>query len=344
MTSTRSLLLASLGVALGVRLPAASEMPSYVHVLAHGQAGVWRIETASGDRQHLELSDYPEVMTVTHAVVTSWGELLFGAVNATQQWAIFAYNPGTGERAGVSGPIDGYGAVVRGSGPGFVPGISGLTLAPWGGLYALRAFQGPVHVSLATGDRTVVSQSAEPPVGPSPPLARPVDVAVESASSLLVMDEYEGLVRIRLEDGARVMAYPSTLFIEPPVRFDRLRDGRIVHLVPGTDALFVFDPRGPADAPLSGRGRGGGPAFGALGDVAVAPGGPVLVFDVADPAVYAVDPSTGDRTLVSGAARGRGPALPTALDRPTLAVFTAESVPPDASSRPVRRRLKRLAD
>jgi len=281
------------------------------------------------------------VLAVTHAALTPAGELLFAASNAAQQQALFAYHPGTGTRAGVSGPIDGYGEVLRGAGPPFGPLLTGLALAPWGGLWALRAFTGPLHVSVATGDRTVVSQSAPPAVGSGFPLARPVDVAVESAGTLLVMEEYEGLVRVRLADGARTMAYPSTRFIEPPYRFDLLPDGRIVHLAPGTDALFVFDPRTLVDRPLSGRGRGEGPAPVALVDVAVAREGAVIVVDAGGPDVLAVDPASGDRELLSGPQRGEGPGLPTALDRPALAVSAPASVPETPPARPVRRRLPR---
>lgn len=317
----------------------AAGAPAHAYVLARGQSGVWQVDLATGNRVPIDLSDYPEVLTVSQAVVTGTGELIFSATNAAQGRAIFAANPATGSRTGVSGPIDVFGDIVRGAGPPLEPATGGLALAPWAGLYALRSFLGPMHISLVTGDRSIVSQSAPPAVGSGAPLGRPVDLAVESTGSLLVMDEYEGLVRVRLVDGARTLAFPSTLFIEPPVRFDLLPDGRIVHCVPGTDAVFVFDPRTARDEPLSGRGRGTGPAFGAVADVAVHPGGTIVALDVGDPALVSVDPATGDRSLVSGAGRGGGEALPTADDRPTLAVYTPERVAAGLPPRPVRRRL-----
>ncbi len=333
------LLVAALGLASCLARPALAGLPPQVYVLARGQSALWEVGTETGDRRLLELAAYPAVMSVSHAVVTRGGELVFTATNAALQRAVFAYNPSTGSRVAVSGPLDGYGEVVRGAGPPLDPLVSGLALAPWGGLYALRGFLGPVLVSLATGDRTVVSQSVKPAVGEGFPLTRPVDLTVETAGSLLVMEEYEGLVRVSLDHGTRTMVYPSTQFIEPPYRFDRLPDGRVVHLAPGTDALFVFDPHTRVDAPLSGRGRGSGPPVGALSDLAVAPDGTVVVVDVMDPAVLAVDPTTGDRTLLTGPKRGAGPALPTALDRPTLASFAPESASPGVAPRLVRRRL-----
>ncbi len=341
MNAHRLVLIAALGAAVWAPRPAAADLPAQLYVVAPQQSAFWRIDTATGDREILELSDYPVVMKITRGLVTPGGELVFSAANAAQSHAILAYNPFTRTRSAVSGPVDGYGEVVRGSGPPFEPAVSGLALAPWGALYVLRAYQGPVHVSLATGDRNVVSQSSEPRVGYGFPMTRPVDVAVESAATLLVMDEHEGIVRVRLADGARTMAYPSTLFIEPPYRFDLLPDGRIVHLEPGLEAVFVFDPKSAIDAPLSGRGRGRGPSFGALSDVAVAPDGTVLVTDTADPALFAVDPATGDRTLLSGPARGRGVGLPTAVDRPMIVGFAAESVPANAPDRRARRHLQR---
>lgn len=345
MTRFRPASALTLVITVGVSsLAVGAELPPHVYLLARGQSAFWEIDTASGDRRLLELADYPRVLALSQAVVTPTGELLFTASNAAQQHAVFAFNPATGGRTGVSGPIDGYGEVVRGQGPPLQPLTNGLALAPWGGLYVLRALQGPIHVSVATGDRAVVSQSAEPAVGAGHPLSRPIDIVLETAGSLLVMDEYEGLVRVRLADGARALAYPSTLFIEPPYRFDRLPDGRIVHLVPGTDALFVFDPRTGSDAPLSGRGRGAGPAFGALADVAVTTDGAAIVIGVAPSTVFAVDLTTGDRTVISGAGRGAGEELPTGDDRPTLAGFAAGELPPGVPPRPVRRRLQTGTD
>ncbi len=333
-----------MATALCAPWPAGADLPTHVHVLAHNQSALWRIDTASGDRELVELSAYPLVMTVYQAVQTPGGEVVFTASNAAMKYGVLAYNPATGGRSGVSGPVEGDGSVVRGSGPAFEPSISGLAMAPWGALWVLRTFQGPMHVSPVTGDRTVTSQPANPRVGSGYPITRPIDVAVETTGSLLVMDQYEGLVRVRLADGLRTMVYPNTSFIEPPIRFDLLRDGRIVHVLPGTDAVFVFDPRTATDAPLSGRGRGGGSEMGALSDVAVAPDGTVIVVTVAESAVLAVDPVTGDRTLVSGAGRGDGPELPTGFDAPTLAGFAAESVPPDLESRRVRRHLHGRGD
>ncbi len=313
----------------GTPFAVAGDVPSFAYVLARGQSALWQVDLSAGDRRLLELSDHPEVMALGQASVTAPGEVIFTTTNAAQRHAIFAFNPASGSVSGVSGPIDVFGEIVRGAGPPLEPATSGLVLSPSGSLYALRSFLGPMGVSVATGDRSVISQSVEPMVGFGHALGRPIDLAIESAGSLLIMDEYEGLVRVRLVDGARTMAFPSTLFIEPPVRFDLPLDGRIVHCIPGTDAVFVFDPRTGVDAPMSGRGYGSGHALGALADLAVHPGGGILAIDVGGPALISVDPATGDRTVISGPARGGGEGLPTAIDRPTLATFAAPHVPAD---------------
>ena len=322
-------------------VPAAAGLPPHVYLLARGQSGLWQIDTATGDRGLLELYSYPAVLAVRQAGVTTDGEVLFTAINALQQTGIHAYNPGTGSRAGVSGPVLDGGDASRGNGPSLEPGTSGLVVSPSGLLFALREFSGLMSVSTATGDRIVVSQSVAPQVGAGFMLTRPIDLACETSGSLLIMDEFEGLVRVRLTDGARTMEYPSTLFIEPPTHFDVLPDGRVVHCLPGSDTVFVFDPRTRRDAVLSGRGTGSGPPLGAVADLVVAPDGTVLVFDTVDPAVIAVDPAQGDRTLISGGAEGRGSGepLPTALDRAAFATHAPARVPPGPPPRPVRRRL-----
>jgi hypothetical protein len=332
--------LAGLGPAVSA---VAAALPPHVYLLARGQSALWRVDTATGDRQLLELYRYPLVLVVGQATVTPGGEVLFTAINALQETGIHALNPATGSRAGISGPVEDGGDTTRGVGPTFEPGVNALVASPSGTLFALREFAGPMSVSVATGDRAILSQSVTPEVGAGFPLARPIDLAIETSGSLLVMDQFEGLVRVRLTDGVRTAEYPSPLFIEPPLRFDLLADGRIVHLVPGTDALFVFDPRTRTDAVLSGRGNGSGAALGAVVDLAVAPDGTVFVFafDGEIPAVLAVDPATGIRRLISGGAEGRGAGepLPNALDRATFATFAPATVPTGPPPRPPRRRL-----
>lgn len=312
----------------------------FLYVLARHQSALWQVDTRSGERRLLELFSYPEILSVDHAAVTPTGEVLLSAWNAINQIGIFAFNPASGSRAGVSGPVEDGGA-TRGSGPGFEPALAKLVAAPTGELYALRLFQGLMRVGVATGDRTTVSQSASPAVGRGFPLTRPVDLAVETSGSLLVMEEYEGLVRVALANGDRAIAYPSTMFIEPPINFDILPDGRIVHGLSGTNALFAFDPRTRRDEVLTGRGRGAGPELGALGDVVVTPDGSVFVIDLIVPTVLAVDPLTGDRTVISGGAgdRGGGEPFPTAIDRPTFATHQPGVVPASPPPRPPRRRV-----
>ncbi len=70
--------------------------------------------------------------------------------------------------------MDREGDGLRGSGPDLEPGLATVEVGPWGVLHVLREGAGPMRVDVATGDRAVLSQSADPPVGEGVVLREPV--------------------------------------------------------------------------------------------------------------------------------------------------------------------------
>ena len=288
-----------------------------------GTAEIWQVDVASGDRTLLDLTDYPAVIKVERGAVAPSGVVLLSAVNAAQGRVVVAFDPVTRTLSGVSGDVLDADPWLRGAGPGFAPGIGGLAVGPWGVFYVLRERAGPMRVDVATGNRTVVSQSADPPAGSGVPLDDPVDITVLADGRLLLAERLGGLVAVEPLTGLRSVVHVFPDIVEARHRLGVLADGRVVHLVSGGAEVAVFDRSLSARTVLSGARRGSGPAIGALADLAVGPGGHIYVLDTALGAIVAVDPATGDRRIVSGGPEGRGsgPPLPPAGATPFLARF-----------------------
>ena len=313
-----------------------------LYVTSPGSTGIWAVDAATGDRVLHEVGSWPVVIALHHATALADGTLLLESTNAVQRRNILRYDPARGVLTGVSGQVDPGSDETRGAGPSLDPGATALLATRGGALLYLRRGAGPMRVDLWTGDRSVVSQSADPAVGSGFPMTRPLDLVFESDATVLVADAFEGLVRVRLADGGRELDHPGTSFIEGPYLLDLLPDGRLVHAhgLESSNALYAFDPATGRDSLLSGLGRGDGELFVSIHDLVVAPNGLVYVYDTVPPTVLAVDPATGDRTVVSGGRDGRGAGfeLPGILDRPLLATFSPPARPADP--RPIRRRLQ----
>ncbi|MCU0305864.1 MAG: hypothetical protein MUC56_17565 [Thermoanaerobaculales bacterium] len=313
-------------------LTQASSLETLYVMAQSGASGVMAVDATSGDRLPIDLEDYPVVMTVHAGALAPDGRLYLAAVNAALGPTIIRYDPTTGRSTGISGYVDRDSNDPRGDGPELRPGVRSLVLGPWAGLFALRSHHGPVAVDIASGDRRILSQSVEPRVGEGVAFTEPTDLVVESGESLLVADRLEGLIRVHLADGRREIAHRFPDIVEAHHRIDLLPDGRIVHAVGrgDSDALSVFDADLTVRTELSGRNRGAGPAFIAIFDLAVAPDGVVYVLDLGWPAIFAVDPATGDRRVISGGPDGRGEGpwsfIPNEL--PVLADLRVPPVPP----------------
>jgi hypothetical protein len=314
------------------RVRADSSSPS-VYVMAQtGGSGVMAVDVASGDRRAIDLDDYPVIMTVHSGAVAPDGELYLVAVNAALNPNVIRHDPVTGATIGISGYVDRNSNVPRGDGPDLRPGVRSLAIGPWATLVALRSYAGPVLVDVASGDRRIVSQSIDPPVGEGIAFTEPMDLVVESAHSLLVADRLQGLIRVHVGDGRREVAHRFPDIVESPHRIDRLPDGRVIHASGRGDGrvVSVFDADLAERRELSGPERGTGPAFLAIFDIAAASDGTVYVLDLGWPAIFAVDPATGDRRVISGGPENRGTGLWyfNAVELPVLADLHNPLPPP----------------
>lgn len=316
----RRLLAALPALALAGPAPAA-----VAFVVATGE--IWSVDLATGDRTYREIGGYPGIIAVRAVAVESESSVLLATFSAVQSPGIFRFHMPTGTRTPLSGDVLGDTSNLLGGGPDFEPNLLAIELGRPGEALVLRAFQGPMAADLATGDRTVVSQSADPPTGDGFPLAEPVDFAVLPDGDLLVMELFQGVVHVDRETGLRKMHYPNAEFTITPELIALLPDGRVAHLNVGqdTDALFAYNPATEEDELLTGNfggnSRGEGPTILAPSDIAVAPDGTLLVYDLAPPTILSVNLHTGDRTIVSGGAqnRGSGSELPTEEFKPRLA-------------------------
>jgi hypothetical protein len=135
------------------------------------------------------------------------------------------------------------------------------------------ASDGIVRVDLTTGNRTLISGFSFAPnltAGSGPTWTAPTDVAVDPAGQLLVTSIVgEGVMRIDPVTGARTLVTSNSVGTGPhfPARQQNGQDYRLAVAADGTILLNEWDAGG----------------------------------------VWAVDPITGDRTIVSDATHGAGP-------------------------------------
>jgi len=303
------------------------------YVFVTSASEVWRVDLATGDREHLDVDGYPGIIVVRMAAVESDASLLLAGASATQFGTVFRIALPSGTLTPVSGDVFGDPQNLLGDGPGLPVILHEIAFSGEGEAVALGAFRGLTSVDLATGDRATITQSADPPTGEGYPLANPSDFVVLPDGDFLVMELFQGIVHVDRATGDRTLAHPNAEFATTPELIALLPDDRIAHVNVGVDVgyLFAYDPATTSDELLTGdfggEQRGDGPAFVAPADIAVGPNGELLVFDMAPPAIFAVDPKTGDRTLVSGGAanRGEGFGLPTSDFDPRLAVHVREA-------------------
>ena len=280
---------------------AGASTPSWITDARLGST-LLRVDVATGERSFVDVSAYPLVLALGAAGIQSpANELFLEAVNAAQGVVLVRYEPGNGEVVGVSGYVAREGDGLRGAGPDLEPGLAAVEVGPWGVLYALREGAGPMRVDVASGDRVVLSQSAEPPAGEGVFLHDPVDLVVERGGSLLVADRFGGLVRVDPGDSSREAAYLFEDLVEGPHRLERLADGRVLHAFGegGGREVTVFDRGLMVASELSGPFRGSGPDLAGIADLVVAPDGAVYVLDLSLRAVVAIDPATGNRRLIA---------------------------------------------
>jgi streptogramin lyase len=185
---------------------------------------------------------------------------------------VFQVDAATGDRTVISGCADVTCSSVVGSGTNlFAP--SGLARASTDDTNAAiyvtdTLIDSLIRIDPNTGQRTVVSSAAQ---GTGVAFISPVSVSVHSSGDLLVLDEtLKALIRVDAVSGDRTVI------------------------------------AGCVDAACSSQ-VGIGTSFAAPHDLAIELSGDVLVFDSALEAVFRIDATSGDRTLLSSALEGSGP-------------------------------------
>jgi hypothetical protein len=186
-----------------------------------------------------------------------------------------------------------------------------------------------LRVDPTTGDRQVISGCVQtqdpcpvPLIGTGPPLGRLVSVAVEGATSLIVVDlEAKAVLRVALSTGDRTILSNANRGSGPnldePMGIAVQSNGTLALIDTALDAVVEVDPvtgdrrilsgcadvPDPCPVPLVGS----GPSFMRPVDVAIQPDRTLAVLDVDLGAIVEVNPDTASRTIVSDATTGSGP-------------------------------------
>jgi streptogramin lyase len=207
-------------------------------------------------------------------------------------------------------------------------GPTDLVVVADGGLMVVdTSYDRVVRVDPVTADRTLVSNTNDPNstptdavTGSGPEFISPRGVAVEADGNLLVLDiDLTAVIRVDPVTGDRTVVSDASTGSGPA--FETLLGGIAVEadgnvVVTGAQTVVRVDPVTGDRTVVSDASTGSGPAFGTpLGNVslersiAVEADGNLLVVDSDLAAVIRVDPVTGDRTVVSDASTGSGPAF-----------------------------------
>jgi streptogramin lyase len=160
--------------------------------------------------------------------------------------------------------------------------------------------------------------------GSGPDFRLPVDMAIESTGTLLVVDQNaqrRSVIRIDPLTGSRTMVsddvtgdgpffdQPSGILIENDQSLlvtDESIDAVIrVNAITGSRVLISGCPEMPDPCPVPLVGAG--PPFDNPVDITIGPAGAIVVIDQTLATVMRVDPTTGERTVFSGPGVGIGP-------------------------------------
>jgi hypothetical protein len=190
-----------------------------------------------------------------------------------------------------------------------------------GGALLVTSREVVLRVDPVTGDRTVVSS---PGVGAGPDLGFPFDLALEPDATILVADTLlDAVFRVDPDTGDRsIVTICSSPFCSTQVgggpalmqtwAIAREADGRILLVDLAADTLYDVDPVSGDRTAVAFNALGGaggmGPIFATLSGIAVDGEGTVWLLDYEAQSLMVVDPTSGDREIVSRAGGfGAGP-------------------------------------
>jgi streptogramin lyase len=272
-----------------------------------------RVDALSGDRTAVSSATTgtgPALGTPGGIRVEASGTVLWADEEAV---ALFRIDPLTGDRATLSN-------ASTGSGPAF-RSVSDLAVEMSGAVVVLDAAQGLAQrVDPVTGDRTILSGG---PIHTGPIIRCPSALVVEASGHIVVSDRCAAaLIRVDAVTGDRTVVSDASrgsgALLEGPLDLALEASGDFL-VVDHGELMRVEGARG-ARSTVSSETRGGGRPFRSPTAVAVEANGSAVVGDdgrtvcLGFPpfgicldlgvSVIRVDPSTGDRTLLSGGGLG----------------------------------------
>ncbi len=227
----------------------------------------------------------------------------------TSAGRVLAHSLSTGTLSDVSG-------MGVGSGP-TLGSLNGIHVAETGDEAYVHAADEIWRVDLTTGDRSSVWT---PGTGSGPAILSLTKAHVDGSRLLLSSDSLSAIVAMDPTTGDRTLVSGHTLgaglhLVSPSAV---LLDGDVLYVGDAaTGALSTLDVDGNGDrtvvsaaaGPALPTEVGAGVGFGAIDGLAIDGSGTIWIADRDRTEILQVDPTSGDRTVFSGAAAGSGPAL-----------------------------------
>ena len=293
-----------------------------------------RVDIATGDRSILSGAAVGQGPDLSDVLV--WGSEASGAIIATSSGGTLRIDPTSGDRERLLEGSVGAGPLAI-AGPGLQSADS-LSLGPSGTLFAADGRNLPtalLRVELATGDRSFV-----PDAGPSDPSLTALRTAesADASGGIIALATQSGVTervvaRVDPATGQRTVISGGGVGSGPlwSSAVDAAVGAGVIFVLDGI-GVFAVDPASGDRSVVSDASHGAGETLQGAAALAIGRSGQLFVgsgFGTASAGfVWSVDPSSGDRTRISGGGVGAGAELPgidrlaVAADGSLLAMFT----------------------
>jgi probable HAF family extracellular repeat protein len=230
------------------------------------------------------------------------GNLLVSNLDAHGDGSIFRVDPATGNRTILSGVT--HGTVVD--------LYLSYGIVETGGTIYVGAAQSILAVDPTSGHRTYFSGT----VGTGPTFSSPFGLAVDGPN-LLVADEFGKIIQVDLSTGNRTSsfnytgttpAYTVGVTVSSSGTVLVSAQSGATSSIPGVYSVNFLTQ---TYSLVSGGSVGSGPQIGASGPTGIATesNGTILLEDVSLNSLLSIDPTTGNRTILSDATHGTGPLI-----------------------------------